>query len=65
MITLIEKKYIENGKWWCDFAGESTDEKPVDESVYNNSYFTEVDTGEMYYFDGTAWKKFGGDSDGN
>ena len=65
MATLIERKYIENGKYWCDFAGKSTEEKPTDASIYDNSYFTEVDTGDMYYFDCGEWKKFGGVANGN
>lgn len=67
MVTLIDRKYIGDGKWWCEYAGESSDTKPVDTAIYSNSYFTEVDTGKLFYFDGDAgaWKPFGGDSDGN
>lgn len=67
MVTLIDRKYIGNGKWWCDYAGTSDDTKPVDSTVYSNSYFTEVDTGNLYYYDGdtNTWKPFGGGDNGN
>ena len=42
----------------ADYVGLSTDEKPTDVSV--NSLFLELDTGDFYYYDGTAWEKVGG-----
>ena len=41
-----------------DYKGLSTDTKPTDCAV--NSLFLELDTGDFYYFDGTAWSKIGG-----
>ena len=49
MITL-ENRHI--------YYGKSTDEKPLDASI--NAKFKELDTGDMYYFNGTTWAKIGG-----
>ena len=48
--------YDETGKAVpvCDFFGKSTDSKPTDSSVGNGSFFLEIDTGELYIFDGEA-----------
>lgn len=43
-----------------EYEGESTDEKPTD-NVGLNSKFYELDTKNEYYFDGSAWKKVGGE----
>lgn len=43
----------------ADYRGMSTDTKPLDAAV--NALFLEVDTGDFYYFDGTAWAKVGGE----
>lgn len=40
------------------YYGESTDDKPTDADV--NSKFEELDTGDVYYFDGSTWSKIGG-----
>lgn len=40
-----------------ELMGLSTDEKPTDVSV--NSLFIELNTGDIYYFDGSAWAKVG------
>ena len=42
-----------------EYKGESTDTKPT-ENVAVNSIFFELDTGDFYYFNGTAWAKIGG-----
>lgn len=44
-----------------DYRGLSTDTKPINPSN-PNALFLEVDTGDFYYFDGTEWKKVGGDA---
>lgn len=41
-----------------EFVGLSTDEKPTDAPT--NSIFFELNTGDLYYFNGTAWAKVGG-----
>ena len=41
-----------------DYKGLSTDTKPTDCAV--NSLFFELDTGDFYYFNGSAWEKVGG-----
>jgi len=42
-----------------ELAGLSTDTKPT--NVGPNMLFLELDTGDFYYFDGTEWKKVGGE----
>ena len=42
----------------ADMRCESTDEKPTNVAV--NTLMLEMDTGDFYYFDGTAWQKVGG-----
>lgn len=42
-----------------EFMGLSTDTKPT-EGVGVNSLFLELDTGDVYYFDGEEWAKVGG-----
>lgn len=41
-----------------EYKGLSTDTKPTDCTV--NSLFLELDTGDFYYFNGSAWQKVGG-----
>ena len=40
-------------------TGVSADAKPTNVSV--NSLFLELDTGDLYYFNGTTWAKVGGE----
>lgn len=42
-----------------ELKGLSTDTKPT-ENIAVNSLFFELDTGDFYYFNGTAWAKVGG-----
>lgn len=42
-----------------EYSGLSTDAKPT-ENVGVNSLFLELDTGDVYYFNGTDWAKVGG-----
>lgn len=42
----------------ANLVGLSTDEKPT-EGVQINTIFLELDTGNFYYYDGTAWQKLG------
>ena len=45
--------------YYYEFAGDSSDTKPTD-NVANGSTFTEVDTGDVYMYSGSAWvKQFG------
>ena len=41
-----------------DYKGLSTDTKPNNAPV--NSMFLELDTGDLYYYDGDTWSKVGG-----
>ena len=61
MITVIKKNYAaDNGGMFLDaeYKGLSTDTKPT-ETVPVNALFLELDTGDIYYFDGSAWAKVG------
>lgn len=40
------------------FLGLSTDAKPADAPT--NSIFFELNTGDLYFFDGSKWAKVGG-----
>lgn len=42
-----------------DFLGLSTDDKPTGD-IDVNSLFLELDTGDVYYYDGSDWQKVGG-----
>lgn len=46
-----------------NYEGESSDAKPTLTDKYEdrNIKFVELDTGIVYYWNGTQWKKFGGD----
>ena len=39
------------------YQGLSTDDKPEEPVV--NAFFEELDTGDIYYFDGETWAKVG------
>lgn len=41
-----------------EYKGLSTDTKP--ENVPVNSLFLELDTGDVYYWDGSDWSEVGG-----
>lgn len=46
-----------------DFMGLSTDTKPMNSEQFpmdTNSLFLELDTGDVYYYTGSAWAKVGG-----
>ena len=54
---IIEMKHNAEASGYCEFLGLSTDEKPTNCGI--NSLFLELDTGKVYYFDGTTWKEIG------
>ncbi len=43
---------------YVELEGDSQDTKPTD-GIGVNSKFYELDTGDTYYFDGSAWVKIG------
>lgn len=49
---------LNRGTDYFEFEGVNDDDKPT-EGVGVNSKFYELDTGDTYYFDGTAWQKVG------
>lgn len=57
----IETKWIESDKYYREFAGKSTENKPTT-GIVSGSLFLESDTGDLYVFDETdvAWTKIGG-----
>ena len=44
---------------YVELEGENGDDKPT-EGIAVNSKFYELDTGDVYYFDGSTWNKIGG-----
>lgn len=44
---------------YYEFTGLSTDTKPTDETIADNSLFVELDTGDVYYKAGNVWVEFG------
>ena len=42
----------------AEIFGKSTDTKPTDANI--NDMFIELDTGEGYFWDGSAWQVIGG-----
>lgn len=60
-VQMLKRNVLDNGRHYCEFAGLSTDDKPV--SYYaTGSTFLEVDTGDVYAFDeegdsGSEWLK--------
>lgn len=42
-----------------ELIGLTTDSKPTAESIGLYSLFLELDTGDVYYFDGSEWQKVG------
>lgn len=63
MITVENVQYIEAPEIGdFEFKGLSTDSKPTSwkgSTIANNSLFLELDTGDVYYFNGSAWAKVG------
>ena len=46
---------------YVELEGLRDDDKPT-EGIGINSKFTELDTGDTYYFTGETWAKVGGDT---
>ena len=65
MIRILNASTIVAGEETCyEYAGLSTDEKPVREDICTGSTFIEVDTGDVYFFNeegasGQEWVKVG------
>lgn len=57
MVILKKQKRITTDKALCYYVGTSNDTKPADDFMSENSIFSELDTGEVYYFTGSAWQK--------
>lgn len=47
---------------YYEFTGLSSDTKPTDEKIADNSIFVELDTGDIYYKSGNSWVEFGSQS---
>lgn len=50
---------LAHGTDYVELEGTNEDDKPT-EGIGVNSKFYELDTGDTYYFDGSAWQKVGG-----
>ena len=61
MIEILSMKKIRTKLAYYEFAGLHTDEKQT-ANVATGSTFLEVDTGDVYFFDGenSTWIKAGG-----
>lgn len=63
MVTVENVQYIEGSQTGdFEFKGLSTDTKPTvwkGSVIAENSLFLEVDTGDVYYFDGSSWAQVG------
>ena len=46
---------------YVELEGVSDDNKPT-ENIAVNSKFYELDTNDVYYFDGETWAKIGGEA---
>lgn len=58
MVTIsIPNMKIDGGDTVASCRGLSSDTKPTD-GIPINSMFVELDTGDVFYFDGTEWKTF-------
>ena len=62
MVRAITSEFVQKGKKYVEFAGLSTDSKPVKALLATGSLFLEVDTGDIYAFDedNETWHKIGG-----
>ena len=66
MIRVLDAKDVITGEErYIEYAGLSTDTKPVEEKIATGSTFLEVDTGDVYFFNedaapGSEWVKAGG-----
>lgn len=63
MVEIINMKNVRTERAYYEFVGLSTDTKQTNK-VATGSTFLEVDTGDVYLFDGEngVWHKVGGDT---
>ena len=52
---------LANATNYVELEGTSQDTKPL-EKIGVNSKFHELDTNDVYYFDGETWSKIGGET---
>lgn len=57
MVILKKQKYITPNKALCYYSGTSNDTKPVSDTIVENSIYSELDTGKVYYFTGAGWSE--------
>lgn len=46
-------------KVYREYMGLSSDSKPTPSDLLTNSLFLELDTGDFYYYNGSAWEEIG------
>lgn len=63
MVRVTGAEFLQDGskKKYMEFAGLSTDEKPIEDHYATGSVFLEVDTQDVYFYDeaSAAWIKVG------
>lgn len=61
MATINSKKrdYIDSTKYLVEYLGSSSETKPTDSNLKVGSMFLEIDTGDIYFYNGTTWAKPG------
>ena len=64
MIRVISAKTMADKKILYEIAGTSTDTKPDGKDICTGSFFIEVDTANVYFFDedSETWIKVSGES---
>lgn len=67
MVRVLMKRAFNETLYYCEFAGLSSDDKPLGHLV-TGSKFVEVDTGDLYRYDETSsgtWYKNPPDPEGD
>ena len=64
MATIVKKQkdVVDSTKYYMEYSGLSTETKPEPAYIKNGSLFLELDTGDVYYYDGSDWAKVGADA---
>ena len=64
MATIIKKQkdVTDPTKFYMEYSGSSSETKPEPAYMKNGSLFLELDTGDVYYYDGSDWSTVGANS---
>ena len=57
MATINSKKRdcVDPTKYLVEYLGTSAETKPTDSNLKIGSMFLEIDTGDIYFYNGTTW----------